>query len=350
MISFIVHASREHHPNVRALRALCEVNTSLPQSELLSTKLLTTELFTTEWQTTKYKGHATVLAADAARRGATHIIAVGGDGTAHEVANGIIDSGEHSASITMGIFPVGSGNDLVRSLGISGDPASFFNLLRSSRTRVIDVLEVRSASASGDGTPARHTCINVADTGLGGEVAALVAATPSWWNAGLRYFLCGLVGILRTRKKVMKVEWWNERDAGDENGSENLSENVLENLHQHNSKSSTVRERWEGKAMSVCFANFSTFGSGIVIAPHANGSDGLIALTIIGDVSVLDYLRWMPALRAGKEIRHPQVRYAQATHIRVHSSEPASVEIDGEVVGTTPIEVTIRPGALRVLA
>jgi YegS/Rv2252/BmrU family lipid kinase len=338
MISFIVHASREHHPQVRALRALCEVNTSLPQSELLSTKLLTTELFTTEWQTTKYKGHAAVLAADAARRGATHIIAVGGDGTAHEVANGIINSGERSASITMGIFPVGSGNDLVRSLGISGDPASFLRLLRSSRTRVIDVLEVRSASASGDGTPARHTCINVADTGLGGEVAALVAATPSWWNAGLRYFLCGLVGILRTQKKVMKVEWWNDRDAGDEN------------VRQNSSESSTVRERWEGKAMSVCFANFSTFGSGIVIAPHANGSDGLIALTIIGDVSVLDYLRWMPALRAGKEIRHPQVRYAQATHIRVHSSEPASVEIDGEVVGTTPIEVTIRPGALRVLA
>lgn len=339
MITFIVHASRANHPHVRALRTLCAnciADDSLPRSEWLIT----------EWLITKYKGHAMELAADAVARGATHIIAVGGDGTAHEVANGILKHHEHAHAVIMGIFPVGSGNDLVRSLGISGDATSFFNLLRSSSTRVMDVIDVRSAAASGDTTPIRHACINVADTGLGGEVAALVAETPSWWNAGVRYFLCGLIGILRTRKKVMKVEWWNDREEGVESSSADSSDDSSADSSSYG----LAVQRWEGKAMSVCFANFSTFGSGIVIAPHANGSDGLIALTIIGDVSVMDYLRWMPALRAGKEIRHPQVRYAQATNIRVHSSEPASVEIDGEVVGTTPIDVTIRPGALRVLA
>lgn len=301
MIAFIVHGARARHRRVRALRALCEADVGLRSCA---------------WWYSEREGHAAELTTQAIRQGARVIVAVGGDGTVNEVANGVVAADVADGTVRMSIFPVGSGNDCARSLGITDDATRCVARLASpsSQLRVVDLLTVQCGSAE------RH-CINVSDAGLGGFVAGLVAKTPSWWSADLRYFLSGLAGILRFTKPMVRVEWEQEG----------------------------MTRSWEGRSMTVCFANFGIFGGGIVIAPHADAHDGLAALTIIGDVSVLDYLRWMPALRAGRRIKHPQVRYEQCTRAVLHSDVPVPIEIDGEVVGATPLELRVMPQRLRVI-
>jgi len=344
MIAFVVHGGRTHHPRVRELRALCEADG---------------ELRTAVWSTTRHAGHAIGLASQAVLEGATIIVAVGGDGTVNEVANGIANSGATGDDVLMSIFPVGSGNDCARTLGLTQSATQCVALLKGPdvRSRAVDLLSIRYTALPGCvPQTTERLCMNVADAGLGGMVAGLVARTPSWWNADVRYFLSGLVGMMRFAKHRTRVEW-SETAEGLGNHPDRPSEH-----HRANPPRQREHERdispsdhapthaWEGSAMSVCFANFTTFGGGIIIAPHADASDGRIALTVIGDVSLLDYLRWMPALRAGDRIRHPQVRYAQAAHVRVACDDPLYVEIDGEVVGTTPVEVRVVPQRLRVIA
>ena len=122
---------------------------------------------------TTHPGHATQAARDALLGGERYLVAVGGDGTVHEVVNGMISGGQPIApDAVLGVVAAGSGCDFVRSFGLPGDAARAARQLAGDRVRAIDVGTV--TCADGDATRTRYF-VNIAEAGLGGAVVARAA-------------------------------------------------------------------------------------------------------------------------------------------------------------------------------
>jgi diacylglycerol kinase (ATP) len=115
-------------------------------------------------------GHAVEAARDALRDGARYLVAAGGDGTVHEVANAILTDG--AADVVLGVLPLGSGCDFVRTFGIPRDAGKAALRLAAGAVRVIDVGKVTF------GTGAIRYFVNIAEAGLGGAVVARAARLP----------------------------------------------------------------------------------------------------------------------------------------------------------------------------
>ena len=96
-------------------------------------------------------------------------------------------------------------------------------------------------------------------------------------------------------------------------------------------------------------ANSKWFGSGIGIAPHALPDDGILNLTLVKDVGPLTYARFLPQLMRGAAIKDPRIAYHTARECSITSDEPLPIEIDGEFVGYTPLQVRVHKRAIRLL-
>ena len=251
---------------------------------------------------TEYPGHGRVCARDLPEQ-CTHdtiLIVVGGDGTLHDVVNGLMERAPEQRPL-IHLVPLGTGNDVARALrSVESDTVTW------------DVLRVDYQDL--DGQPAFRYCINVADIGLGGEVTRHYDGVLRRYPFGTGYMVAGLKGLKTAQRSAATI---------------NIDDRVVE---------STI--------LSVCFCNSSWFGSGIGINPMADPTDGLIDVTIIGDIGAGTYLRFLPQLRAGKAITHPQLRYHRGTTVTIATDDPLPVEIDGEYVGTGPVVVTLKPKAL----
>lgn len=108
--------------------------------------------------------------------------------------------------------------------------------------------------------------------------------------------------------------------------------------------------QWEGPILSLCMANGRYFGSGICIAPQAEVADGQIEIVIMGNVSIMDYLKNMSKIKKGKILEHPEIRYEQVRSCRIEALDAeCPVDMDGEFIGYTPIELNIKEHALNFL-
>ncbi len=299
---YIINSRGRKHPYVQSL-----VDQSLRLSQASD-----------HFQYTKGPEHAVDLAQEATELGADEIIAVGGDGTLHEVVNGIMQAQKGSVRINspkVGLLPLGSGNDVARFYGLSLTPAGLRRRSPQVQVVTIDLLEISYRST--EGSARTRYCVNVADVGLGGLVAKLVTQRSRALNADLRYALSVAEGMLRYRKQVVRVSYDNDH--------------------------------WEGKAMSICMANFPYFGSGMGIAPHAHPNDSKAAITVIGDVSLWDYLRQLPDLRACRFLKLEQIVYKEAQTCAIDSEYSIPLEIDGECVGSTPLSMKVIPSAIQLI-
>jgi diacylglycerol kinase (ATP) len=109
-------------------------------------------------------------------------------------------------------------------------------------------------------------------------------------------------------------------------------------------------ESIETKAVFVSVANARYLAGGFRFAPMASIQDGLLDLAIIGDLSLPDFLRNVPRVYRGTHLSHRKFTHIPTTRVRVESSDHALVQLDGEVAGTAPVEFTVRPLALDVIA
>ncbi len=262
---------------------------------------------------TTERGEAIDRTQQAIQEGAECLIAVGGDGTLNEVCNGYMRAAYSKENLCMTVLPRGSGNDVARYFKISSSLQHLSERLKNMQTRSIDVLHIQSFND--DGSAYDRYCLNVADVGLGGKVTQLVNQKPRSFPADAKYFI-----------------------------------SVIQSFFVYEKCGMTLRmdtEEWQGQAMSICMANFVYFGSGMGVAPHAIPDDGLAAITIIGDVSVWDYLRLTPALRKAQFLRHPQISYHQTTSCRIETERRCAIEIDGEYAGVTPLNMKVIPKAIR---
>lgn len=246
-------------------------------------------------------------ATDAARRLAPNsrlLIAIGGDGTFNEVANGLLDTG---LDVPLGLVPSGHGSDLVRS---TETPKKFELALQhclNGTRRRIDAGRLTFA----DGSVRRF--LNMAGLGFDACVAerALSIHMP---GSTLPY----LWSVASTLKGYRNIHVAIETDG----------------------------ETRTTRAASVLVANGRFLAGGMHMAPMADLQDGLLDLAILGDLTKVEMVREVPNVYRGKHTGHPKFLHVRARSIRVESIEPARVQADGELVGAAPVTFTVEPGAL----
>jgi len=257
--------------------------------------------------------HAIELARKATVEGCDYLIAIGGDGTLHEVINGVMLSGvSEKDRPAIGLLPLGSANDFARTAGITDSVEELVKWLQTDSTRQVDLGKIEFLS----GVEPRYF-INIAGLGLGAEVVQDLEKAHPIWGPRLNYFIQIIKGFLNYSKKVVRC-------TGD-------------------------TWQWEGKMLQLAVANGRYFGNAIGIAPEAELSDGQLQVAIFGNLSVWDYLRNLGNLKKAERIDHPEVHYHSSAQVQLESRDSCGIEADGEFVGYAPATISIVPGAIRFL-
>jgi len=258
-------------------------------------------------------GHAIELARAAASDGYRYLVAVGGDGTVNEVANGILSSTSLRRT-TLGVVSTGTGSDFVRSVGIPRDYAKACLSLTSSHRLLIDVGVVEYMNA---GKSEQRFFVNGAGVGFDAEVVKATESFPKYFGGTIPYvggLLRSLVGF-KNKTVVLRVG-----------------------------------ERVETKRiLSIVVSNGCYFGGGMRVAPQAELGDGLLDVMTVDDMGKFELLKAFPTIYKGTHITHPKVRMEKATHIVVESSEHVLVHADGELLGETPASFWLMPAALSIV-
>ena len=247
------------------------------------------------------------LAREALARGARQVAACGGDGTVHEVVNGLVNS-----DAILGVIPCGRGNDLARALGLSKDVVDVVNTLVHGVDRAIDL------GKAGD-----RFFATVASLGFDTAVAQRMRSQRA--------------GFLTRALEV--------------GGKVSYGLTVLRTLVGY--RSSLVRLRgdfgvFEGRILLAATANAPFYGSGIKIVPDAIIDDGVLDVCIVADVSRWTVLRMFLRAYSGAHIGHSAVRIVQTGTLQIESDDPLWIFADGEPMCEIPAKIEVVPGALKV--
>lgn len=256
---------------------------------------------------TSYRNHATEIAYSFSNKESI-LVAVGGDGTAHEVLNGIMKATERSV---FAILPCGTGNDFLRSTR-AFDVEKFKRSLIAISTQIIDV-----GSFTNNGE--KNYFLNIADVGFGAKVIEMMERQRKAGLGGkLSYSLAIVRSFLGYKKLEISMSW--------------------------------EKYSFSGKVLMVAFCNGSTFGHGLTINPKAKINSGKLELTVIGDISLIEYLKNLGKLKHGKIIDHPEVHYLTVNQIDFKfKNQNAYLEADGELYGTDTNRIEIVKNAIELL-
>ena len=240
------------------------------------------------------------------------VVAVGGDGTVHEVVNGLLTQGTEEPVPVLGVIPTGSGCDYARSLALPNHLAAAAACLSSpTPPRVVDIGEVRCQGIGGE---RRRLFANVAEVGIGADVAYRASLLPRACGPA-RYVGGFALALPGHRPSDARVE--------------------------------TTTDRYQGPLTNLVVAIGQYFGAGMHIAPAADLSDGEFDVQVqLG--SKLDYALAIPKLYRGTHLPHPRVLEWRSGTVEVSCEPAARLEADGELLGTTPASFRILPAALRV--
>lgn len=279
-------------------------------------------------------GNAAELTFDACMAGYRRFIAVGGDGTVHDVLNGIAGyvewstSSGHPASFnefTIGVIPLGSGNDWIKSYGISKDIEKAVDNLVLGATRPQDVAKVSildSQALPHEREILVSYMINVGGVGIDARVCERVNALKRSGKRGKILYVTSLINAISERVPArMKVMCDGE-------------------------------EIFEGEYLSIAFGLGRYSGGGMRQTPAAILDDGLIDMTLIPDLPVSRIAREAPRLFTGTFLKVPELVVCKGRRITVMpvgdgATEP--VEVDGEVVGRAPVSFEVMPEQINVV-
>jgi diacylglycerol kinase (ATP) len=252
-------------------------------------------------------GHATDLAASALEAGYEQIVAAGGDGTIHEVVNGL------AADFTrarLGVIPLGTGNDLARTLAIPADPLEALHVVMTGAEHWIDLMKVESTGQVTYG-------INVAAGGFSGQVDEVVTEELKAGWGPLAY----LLGAARI---VPDLTGYNTTIAWEDGPVERV------------------------EALNIVVANGRTCAGGFQVAPLANPEDGLLDVIIVRYGDVLDLAGVAARLLGGNYLNSDQVMDHRVRSVHIASQPGMWFNVDGELFTSQPIAFTVLPQVLRV--
>lgn len=269
------------------------------------------EVFTT------HRYHAVELVIYSLKRGFRNFISVGGDGTLHEIVNGIFYQKEVPVSeITLAVLPTGSANDWTRMYRIPKDYDKAIETVLEGRTVMQDVARVEYSQA---GVRNSRYMVNVAGVGLDANICLRCNASKDKGKSGdLAYVKAAFKALVSRTSTPTKV--------------------VVDG-----------RSFFSGKMFSIAFGVGKYSGGGMMQVPDAVADDGLVNVMVARKVSKIKFLLLFKQLFKGTIYRIREVSHTTASRVCVISRKPDRVEIDGEVVGTTPMNLEVLPRALRVV-
>ncbi|MGA7925032.1 MAG: diacylglycerol kinase family protein [Candidatus Sulfotelmatobacter sp.] len=261
------------------------------------------------------------------------LLLFGGDGTIHRHLRPLLKLG-----LPVLVVPAGSGNDFARALGLRRVPEALAAWRRFSsgqgNVRAIDLgiitpLEAAGQSSAPHGASSslalgtRHYFCSVAGVGLDSEVARRANELPRWLRGHGGYALALAPTIFRFAALPLKI--FTPDGAGG------------------------WATRSDQPTILAAFANTSTYGGGMKIAPHAQIDDGQLDVCVIGGVDPFKLACLFPTVYFGRHLHIREVNYFQAERLRAETEAPLEVYADGEYVCRTPVEVGVLRGALKVL-
>jgi len=249
------------------------------------------------------------LARKAADGGAGLLIVVGGDGTVHEVVNGIAGRDD----VELALIPRGTGWDFARTHGV---PKKLDDALRIAREVEARPFDLGWATYRADGAEASAWFANMASVGMSGSVAAKANATTKALGAKTSYLLA--LGVVFARWKNVQL-----RVAVDDVKREALMEDCIVALGRY-------------------------LAGGMMITPDAEPDDGLFDVLLIGDVTKTELVRVMPKIYRGTHLPHPKGEVLRGTTVTIDADEPMPIQLDGEQPGTTPTRFKVVPSAIRL--
>jgi len=253
---------------------------------------------------TRCAGDATTLARQGVEEGYELVVAFGGDGTLHEVVNGMV-----GGSTALGVVPAGTGNDFARSLGIGKDLNRAFQVLSDGHMKRIDL-----------GTFDGHYFLNMGGLGLDASVAHRINSKRI-----LRGQLAYLVAVLQTLA------------AYDSYPLEICIDEQVINQ----------------EAIIVSVGNGQYVGGGFRLLPQASLEDGLLDIMIVGYVGRGEIIKTLPALYKGTHVGHPKCSFYRGRDVKISLKDPTKkvfAQIDGQEYCQFPLVFGVLPKALQVLA
>ena len=267
---------------------------------------------------TTHPGHAVELTSRAIKQGATTIVAVGGDGTISEVVNGFFERDALiSDSVVLGILPHGTGSDLQKMLHLPSNVEKAASLIQARKSRPIDLLKVRYTKS--DGSHGFRYSINMTSFGMGGIVASRVSRSSKAFGGKTSFVLATLRAAMTFPGNTVMVTLDNDKTI-------------------------------DANVTNVAIGNGRYHGGGMLACPRAEIDDGFLDVTLIPFMKVSELVRNLRLLYNGDIYTHPQVQFFRVRNLRADSIEPALIEIDGESLGRLPVEISIVPRAIRILA
>jgi diacylglycerol kinase (ATP) len=269
----------------------------------------------TDWCGTEYPGQAIEFARQAGEQGYDLVVALGGDGTVHEVVNGLMQVPAETRP-ALGIVPLGSGNDFAHILGI---PADMREALLSAVNGQPHSLDVGSVLDENDRLEYFNNTIGMGFDSLVNMYTRKITVI----HGLMMYFVALMMTIFRNFDTLdMHVE--------------------------------TDQETWDLPALMLALGNGPREGGGFIITPDAILDDGLLNYVTIKKISRLMMLRLVPEVMKGTHVRFKQVRTGTCRRMTVASKQPLYVHCDGEIYagfGTQVRKLTIQilPNAIRYL-
>ncbi|MCL4425856.1 MAG: diacylglycerol kinase family lipid kinase [Firmicutes bacterium] len=250
---------------------------------------------------TQGPGHAMEIGRKAVEQEVQQLVVVGGDGTLHELVNGVGPTGKR-----LGVIPAGTGNDLARTLKIPHRPEAALGLLFHGREREIDLGLVNG-----------HYFTNIAGVGFDAAVAHHVNTGRHLINGTVTYLLAVLMQLWKFRCLPAEITLDGEK----------LSRRIF----------------------LLAAGNAKYYGGGMMMVPSAEPDDGTLDVVLGWDFTRLEILRALMLIFSGRHLGLPKLLQRRVREIYVTSSQPLALHADGEVIGTTPAHFRIVPRALKVL-
>lgn len=270
---------------------------------------------------TSAPGHATRLAAEAPP--ATDlVVAVGGDGTANEVANGLLQRPGGQGRSVLGYVPLGTGCDFARALGLSREPEDTASAMADGRDVEVDVGRIEMTTPSG--ITVRYF-LNAANVGAAPAVIRRLGQVRWLARLGAAAYVASVVREAFSVRPVA-VRLTPDSEAG-----------VVE------------------RAINVSVCNGPAFGGGMRLCPPAGLDTGMLDVVLVGDIGLVAILALVPHLRGDGVVGRQGILHRSCRTVRLEVPDsdaagggPTPVEVDGEVPGQLPATFSIIPGGLKV--
>jgi diacylglycerol kinase (ATP) len=267
------------------------------------------EIFETQWA-----GHAVALAAQATKDGIPVILAAGGDGTLHQVINGVRQNTSNPPPV-VGLIPLGTGNDFARTCGLYPDAIQLSSLLERNQPKPVDLGKLTCRDSQGN--TATRFFVNACSIGMGPAVVQRLAKSNRTLGPTLTYWKAITATFLTHRPQEITAQ------AGE--------------------------WQWKGKIRVLAVANGRSFGNALFIAPDARVDDGHLDLFIAGELRLWKFLLYQQALKTPKKIQDDHIHYHPLPAIALRSNGVCPIETEGELAGYLPADIEVIPRAIQFL-